>query len=67
MPAPKRTPAPKKASGRNVEEWERRTERIVLRLRPEIATRLRSRAAADEVTLSDYVARLVETDDLAIE
>lgn len=43
MPAPKRTPARKsKAPGRNIEDWQRKTERITLRLKPEVMQRLYS-------------------------
>lgn len=64
MPVRKPTPT-RKASGENIGEWQRRTERVVLRLSPEVAASLRARAASEEVTLSGYVARLIAT-DLAI-
>ena len=53
---------PKKASGANVGEWQRGTERIVLRLPPDVAATVRARAEAEELTLSAYVARLVTID-----
>lgn len=65
MPARKRTPAAKSRSGRNIDEDERHTSRIVLRLPPQVADQLRRRARAEEQTLSGYVARLIAT-DLAI-
>ena len=57
-----RKPVPAKPPGRNVEEWERSTERVVLRLPPEAAAQLRARATAEGVTLSAYVARLIASD-----
>lgn len=56
---PERKP---KAQGENIEEWQRHTERIVLRLPPETATQLRARAEAEGQTLSGYVARLIAID-----
>lgn len=67
MAHPKPTPERKSRSGSYVHESQRHTERVVLRLPPEIATRLRTRAAEDDVSMSDYVTRLVETDTLVIE
>lgn len=58
MPAPK----PKKASGANVGEWQRSTEAIKLRLPADVAATIRERAAAEELSLADYVTRLVRTD-----
>lgn len=65
MPSPKRTPAPRKASGQNIENWQRHTVQILLRLRPEMAEQLRARATAEGLPLSRYVERLIAT-DLAI-
>lgn len=43
MPATKRTAtAPKKASGKNIEDWQRKTERITLRLKPDVMRMLES-------------------------
>ena len=50
---------PKKASGENIEEWQRRTEAVKLRLPAAVAATVRERAAAKEMTLSAYVAELV--------
>ncbi len=61
MPARKPTPT-RKASGENIGEWQRKTERVVLRLPPEVAERLRARAASEEMTIAGYVARLVTQD-----
>lgn len=57
MPAAKHTPA-KKAPGENIENWQRHTQQILLRLQPEIAAMLRASAAAEEMTLADYVSTL---------
>ena len=56
MPAPKRTPA--KAPGVNIENWQRHTQQVLLRLQPEIAEMLRASAAAEEMTLAEYVSWL---------
>ena len=53
---------PKKASGENIEEWQRRTEAVKLRLPAAVAATVRERAAAKEMTLSGYVAELVARD-----
>ena len=54
---------PKKASGENIEEWQRRTEAVKLRLPAAVAATVRERAAAKEMTLSAYVAELVARDE----
>lgn len=61
MTAPKRPPAGSR-SGSYVHETQRHTERVVLRLAPDVAASLRSRAEAEELTLSAYIARLVTID-----
>lgn len=45
-----------------VDEWQRKTERVTLRLPRELMQQLRERAAAQEMPLADYVARLVRQD-----
>lgn len=65
MTAPKPTPAPKKASGKNIENWQRKTVQILLRLPPDVAASMRDRAAQEEMSLTEYVTRLVRQ-DLAI-
>jgi len=52
----------KKASGENIEEWQRRTAAVKLRLPAAVAATVRERAAAKEMTLSAYVAELVARD-----
>ena len=52
----------KKASGENIEEWQRRTAAIKLRLPFAVAVMVRERAAAKDMTLSAYVAELVSLD-----
>lgn len=64
MPTRKPTPTPK-ASGENIQNWQRKTAQILLRLDPGLADQLRARAAQEEMSLSDYVTRLVRQ-DLAI-
>ena len=54
---------PKKASGENIEEWQRRTAAIKLRLPSAVAATVRERAAAKDMTLSAYVAELVARDE----
>lgn len=61
MPARKPPPAPRKASGENIENWQRKTVQILLRLPPETAARLRELASDQEVPLSEYVTRLLAT------
>lgn len=57
----KRTPKAKKASGRNVEEWERGTERLTLRLRPEAMQLLYSLATEmGEGDPSKHLSKTVE-------
>ena len=53
----------KKASGENIEEWQRRTAAIKLRLPAAVAATVRERAAAKDMTLSAYVAELVSRDE----
>ena len=53
----------KKASGENIEEWQRRTAAVKLRLPAAVAATVRERAAAKEMTLSGYVAELVARDE----
>ena len=53
----------KKASGENIEEWQRRTAAIKLRLPSAVAATVRERAAAKDMTLSAYVAELVARDE----
>ena len=59
MPTPKRPPAAASRSGSYVHESQRHTERVVLRLRPEVAERLRRLAEERGETLSSVVASLV--------
>ena len=54
----KRTPAGSR-SGSYVHESQRHTERVVLRLPPDVAEALRTRAEAEGHTLSGYVAHLL--------
>lgn len=61
MTAPKRPPAGSR-SGSYVHEAQRHTERVVLRLPPEMASTLRERAEAQGMTLSGYVAHLLVAD-----
>jgi uncharacterized protein (DUF1778 family) len=66
MPARKSPPErPRKASGANVEEWQRHTARVVLRLDPAVAAMLRASAEAREMTLSEYVSQLERDAQLA--
>lgn len=55
--AKKKKAAPKKKTRRtaNVPESQRHTERVILRLDPEVAARLRAIAAAWHVTLAEVV------------
>ena len=53
----------KKTSGVNIEEWQRRTTAIKLRLPAAVAATVRERAAAKDMTLSAYVAELVSRDE----
>lgn len=61
MSVPKRPPAGSR-SGSYVHESQRHTERVVLRLPPDVAASIRARAEAEEMTLSAYIARLVTLD-----
>ena len=54
---------PKKASGENIEEWQRRTAAVKLRLPAAVAAMVRERAAAKGMTLSGYVSELVARDE----
>jgi predicted HicB family RNase H-like nuclease len=64
MAAKKKTKdPPKKASGENIGEWQRRTERIVLRVQPSVAERIRLDAALRGQTISSYVSDLVIQED----
>lgn len=58
-PTPERKP---KAPGRNVKEWERKTERVMLRMPREMHGQLEQRAGEEEMTAAAYVLRLVRTD-----
>ena len=51
----------KKASGANVEEWQRGTTKVQLRLPPDVAATIRERAKG--TTSSGYVAELVVRDE----
>lgn len=55
--------AKKKLSGENIPESMRKTEAVKLRLAPETAARLRGRAEASGVSLSDYVTALIPSRD----
>lgn len=57
MAARKRTPA--KRPGKNIENWQRHTVQILLRLRPEVASTLRARAEEAGLSLAEYVTTLV--------
>lgn len=65
MTAKKRPPA-RKAPGKNIEDWQRGTERMTLRLDPSTMAALRARARAEDSTISAYVARLIRGDDKAV-
>ena len=59
-------PSPaRKAPGRNVEEWERKTRQRKLRLLPSVDAVLDERAAARGLTASAYVSALVMADAAA--
>jgi uncharacterized protein (DUF1778 family) len=58
MPAPKSPPA-RKASGENIEEWQRKTIAVKLRLSPLAAQAIREGAAREGETVSGYVERVV--------
>lgn len=45
-----------------VEEWQRKTERVTLRLPKELMAQLRKRAEDQELELNEYLARLVRQD-----
>lgn len=45
-----------------VEEWQRKTEQLKLRLPKDQAKRLRMRAAEEEVTPQEYLLRLLRRD-----
>ncbi len=61
MPA-KSSPARKTPPGRNVEEWERKTQQRKLRLLPSVDAVLDARAKARGLTVSAYVSALVMAD-----
>lgn len=58
MKSSKRPPAGSR-SGSYVHESQRHTERVVLRLPPDVAASLRVRAEREGMTLSAFVARLI--------
>jgi hypothetical protein len=63
MPRRKTTPEPKKkASGANIEEWQRGTVARKLRLSPLAARALDEGAERSGLSLSGYVERLVMAD-----
>ena len=45
-----------------VEEWQRKTEQLKLRLPPEVAAQLRKRAEQEEMTPQAYLLRLLQRD-----
>jgi hypothetical protein len=62
--AAKKKAASKKTKKRrttNVPESQRHTERVILRLEPEVAARLRAIAAAWHVTLAEVVTDALDT------
>jgi len=60
---PRAKPAPtRKASGQNIENWQRHTVQVLLRLPPEVAARLRAQAVREGLSLSGYVARWIASD-----
>ncbi len=59
MAARKSPPKAKKASGANVEEWQRKTFKVQLRLPPDVADLLHEKALNEEVGVSEYVTRLM--------
>jgi uncharacterized protein (DUF1778 family) len=59
MASRKSPPEPRQRSG-YAREDQRHTERIVLRMQPEIVAMLRASAEHEEMTLSQYVASLVQ-------
>lgn len=61
MPAPKRTPTPRKSrSGPNIPDAQRTTAKVTLRLSPEAAEDLDALAERWRASKSDTVARAVE-------
>lgn len=49
-----------KKPGQNIQNWQRKTEQVLLRLAPETAARLRELATESEMGLSEYVASLID-------
>lgn len=45
-----------------VEEWQRKTEQVKLRLPRELLEQLRKRAEAEEMTVQEYLIRLARQD-----
>lgn len=45
-----------------VEEWQRKTERVTLRLPKELMTQLRKRAEEQELDVNEYLSRLIRQD-----
>jgi predicted DNA binding CopG/RHH family protein len=64
MAARNKTPT-RKASGANIEEWQRHTTRLMLRVGPSIVDRAKERALALGLNLSEYISQLVATDHRA--
>ncbi len=62
MPRRKSPPPPKKASGANIEEWQRSTAKVQLRMSPLAAQAIREGAERTGETASGYVERLVLAD-----
>lgn len=58
--ASRKSPRPK-APGKNIEDWQRGTERITLRLDPEAMDLLRSYAKSLGVPMSTIVVRALES------
>lgn len=61
MPARKRTPT-RKASGANIEEWQRSGCKVQFRLREDEAEELERRARAEELTPNAYALRVLRRD-----
>lgn len=55
-------PTPKKASGENIEEWQRGTVQLKLRLRSQDAAWLRHKATEANLSVSAYVTQLLGSD-----
>lgn len=52
----------RKASGENIDNWQRKTVAILLRMQPEDAELLRGRSETTGIPLAAYVGRLVRQD-----